>query len=448
MNREKDLIFELDRVSLRVRDKKILEDTTWKVMRGEHWAVLGPNGAGKSTLVRCLTGDTPVIKGRLKRGSSSSRGKSVGYVSFELEQEVLRREYDLDDCRHFRGAPDSFKTVAEFLKVNGEPFRFQSIKFMGLEELIDRSLRFLSSGELRKVFIARALRRKPELLILDEPFDGLDESSRQVLTDGLRNLAQSGVGLILVTHRKDEIFPEISHVICVKDGAVFAQGSRLKMLKPGNLHKLYRLPAKESAGTHAICRKRGVNGTPRILVEFRNVSVDYDGRKVISNLSWKLKAGENWCILGPNGSGKTTILNLITVENLKAYANDIRLFGRPRGEGKSIWDIRRRIGILTQHLQTRYRKNLSVREVILSGFFDSIGLYRRYSGDEERRALETARALKIEHLKEMPFNDLSFGERRLVLIARALVKSPELLILDEPLHGLDPVNKARVLEAV
>ena len=160
-----------------------------------------------------------------------------------------------------------------------------------------------------------------------------------------------------------------------------------------------------------------------------------------------MRRGENWCILGPNGSGKTTLLNLIYAEHPQAYANDVRVFGNRRGDGESIWALRRRLGIVTPHLQSRYEKRLDTLEVIVSGFFDSIGLFRRPSATQMEAAKATASAFGIGQLLGRPFDQLSSGERMLVLIARAMVKAPDLLILDEPCQGLDPTSRRRVLEA-
>ncbi|TFG59381.1 MAG: ATP-binding cassette domain-containing protein, partial [Spirochaetales bacterium] len=310
----------------------------------------------------------------------------------------------------------------------------------------------LSSGELRKVFISRALLRKPKLLILDEPFDGLDDTACTLLGRELGSLVSSGLSIILVTHRQEEIFPWITHVLTVREGLITDQGPREEVLGGSGFTGLYALP---DTGTSALnesehfpLKEPGPAPPAAPVIEFDRVTVEYDGRRVLDNLTWTVRAGENWSILGPNGSGKTTILNLITRENLQSYANSIRVFGVPVDGGQSVWEARQRIGVLTPHLQTRYRKNISALDVILSGFFDSTGLYRRCSREQVKRAEDIALFLGIGHLAGRPFPQLSFGEQRLVLIARAMVKKPAMLILDEPCQGLDPVNRGRVLEAV
>ena len=153
-------------------------------------------------------------------------------------------------------------------------------------------------------------------------------------------------------------------------------------------------------------------------------------------------------ILGPNGSGKTTLLNLITADNPQAYANRIYLFGRRRGSGESIWDIKQRIGIVSSEFQIRYRKPITAFEVVLSGFFDSVGLYRHASAGQKQMAEQWMAVLGIAHKSDKIFNQLSYGEQRMVLLARAMVKMPLMLILDEPCQGLDRTNRHRILEAI
>lgn len=178
----------------------------------------------------------------------------------------------------------------------------------------------------------------------------------------------------------------------------------------------------------------------------KNTTVQYGKTVVLKNLNWTVRRGENWAITGPNGAGKTTLLSLITGDNLQAYANEIYLFGRRRGTGESIWEIRQQIGIISPELQIAYRKQINAAQVVVSGFFDSVGLYRRSTPEQWETAREWMEILSISHKAESPFDQLSCGEQRMVLLARAAVKLPLLLILDEPCQGLDPSNRQKILE--
>jgi molybdate transport system ATP-binding protein len=157
---------------------------------------------------------------------------------------------------------------------------------------------------------------------------------------------------------------------------------------------------------------------------------------------------ENWMISGANGSGKTTLLNLITGDNTQAYRNGIVLFGQQKGSGESIWDIKRRIGHISTAFQRNYRVGGRVINVVLSGFYDSIGLYATPTRKQQQQAQRWLQLIKLEHKAGAPFQRLSFGEQRLVLLARAMIKTPELLILDEPCQGLDEDNRRAILQAI
>jgi molybdate transport system ATP-binding protein len=180
----------------------------------------------------------------------------------------------------------------------------------------------------------------------------------------------------------------------------------------------------------------------------KDVTVRYDHVTVLESLNWTVRQGENWAVVGPNGAGKSTLLNLITGDNLQAYANEIYLFGKRRGSGESLWEIKERIGVVSAELQVRYRKDLTAFDVVASGLFDSVGLYRRLAAGQSRRVRETMQRLGLSSLAARNYHQLSYGERRMVLIARALVKSPPLLILDEPCQGLDRANRALILAVI
>jgi molybdate transport system ATP-binding protein len=447
-----DVLLDLDDVTIRVWERLILPDTRWRVLRGQQWAVLGPNASGKTALVRAIIGELPCAAGRIRRNIGRTGYDAIGYVSFELHRQLLARELGRDLSRFASGHETDYATAAQTILAGSpesDPAELQRVTtLLAIQELGERPMRFLSNGETRKVLIARALMRRPELLILDEPFDGLDEGARARLEETLAALIAEGVHLILVTHRSEEIIPQISHVLCLKEGRVLCQGERGRVLTEERLRELYGVGGPSEADEPAARESAAEPSDSRPLVEFRDVTVRYGATVALRDLSWTMRRGEHWAVLGPNGSGKTTLIGLIYADNVQAYTNDIRLFGRQRGSGESIWEIKRRVGHVSPHLQVSYRLDLKVFDVVVSGFFDSVGLYRRPSEAQRAAARRWIQRLGIESLSERQFGQLSYGERRLVIIVRALVKGPELLALDEPCQGLDPANRARVIAMV
>ena len=456
------MLFAFDKATLRIGERLLLPGTTWKVREGEHWGVLGPNGSGKSTLLRAVLGDVPVVRGSLTTFCGETWNPPVGWVSFELHREIIAREENRDAARWFSASPDGSGTAGELLlelrpagpQAAEEAWLAQLISLFDLRLLLARPFRSLSTGEIRRLLVARALVRRPRLLMLDEPFDALDEGSRDLLAGALGSLATMGIQLLQVSHRIEELIPAITHVIGLRQGRVFWQGQRRRILTPRNLAKLYGKAlagpgvAAQPARAAVTLSKPGEGRPPDALVEMREVTVRYGDRLVLDGLDWTVRRGEAWCVRGPNGSGKTTLLSLVCGDNPQAYANDIRLFGVPRGSGESIWDIKRRIGLLSTEFQIAYRRALSGLEVVVSGFHDSIGLYERSSAAEEAAAGELLELLGLEELAERDFSALSGGQQRLILLARAMVKRPELLVLDEPCQGLDPSNREKILAMI
>jgi molybdate transport system ATP-binding protein len=449
-------IAKLENVTLRVRDRLILPNTSWQIDKGQHWAILGPNGAGKTSLVKALVGDVPVVKGTICAFDDPANPLRAEYVSFEQQQRLIAREDQRDEFRSFSGDINRITTVREILlEGDGQPAGVtvdvaDAVAGLKIQHLLGRGIRALSTGEMRKIQIARALQKLPEIMILDEPFDGLDESSRRDLAQIIDGLMDDTRTVILVTHRQREILPKISHVLAVRDGEVLFQGSRSEVLTPSQMERLYAfdfsaafsIPAGEDRSETA------AGDLSRTLICMQHVTVQYGDTTALDDVSWTMKHGENWAILGPNGCGKTTLLNLITADNPQAYANRIYLFGKRRGSGESIWDIKQRIGTVSSEFQIRYRKPIAAFEVVLSGFFDSVGLYRHASVQQKQTAEQWMAVLGIAHKSDRAFNQLSYGEQRMVLLARSMVKMPLILILDEPCQGLDRTNRQRILDAI
>jgi len=468
----------LDDISVRLREKLFLENTTWRINSDEHWAILGPNGAGKSTLVKSLIGAVPVVRGSMQfhftethRSSPAAAAGRIGYVSSELHRSVFEREKLKDSFRDFSGDIEGMTTMKDMIfdgfsgnHGNRQVFKNQfddACRRLQVEELLTRDIRSLSTGELSKALIVKALIRHPSLLILDEPFEGLDRPSRQFLSEWINKLMLSPMRVILVTHRLDEIVPNVTHVLFLKNGSIFDFGCRNDILTQEKVRTVYELEDNGSRQQAALADRiadlaqkgrllnhRLDSEEMPVLIDMRNVKVSVGGNPALNGFNWVMKTGENWAFSGPAGAGKTTVLKLITGENLQAYANEIYLFGKQKGHGESIWDINKRIGYISSELQNRHPHSQTALDIVCSGYFDAMGLYKHCRTKEIDIAREWMDVVGITDLAINYFGRLSHGQKQLVLIARAMVKSPLLMILDEPCDGLDIANRKKIMDVL
>lgn len=411
---------------------------------GESWAFVGANGSGKSSLARVLSGELNAAKGQL----TNSFVRPVR-LSLEQLQKLVAEEWERNNTDLLSpGEDDTGRTTAEIIQENAkDPHRCQQLAALfGITRLLDRRFKYLSTGETRKTLLCQTLMSQPDLLVLDEPFDGLDVDSRANLAQVLAGLHQQNCTLVLVLNRFDDIPDFIDNVGVLAECTLTHVGPRSDILAEALVAQLAHseqlagmaLPEADDAES----KPSLVDGDP--LIVLRDGVVSYNDKPILNHLSWEVKPGEHWQIVGPNGAGKSTLLSLVTGDHPQGYSNDLTLFGRRRGSGETIWDIKQHIGYVSSSLHLDYRVSSSVRNVILSGYFDSIGIYQAVSDRQHSLAKQWLHLLGMEKLGDAPFHGLSWGQQRLVLIARALVKHPALLILDEPLQGLDPINRQLV----
>ncbi|WP_395305702.1 molybdate ABC transporter ATP-binding protein ModF [Enterobacter sp. ECC-019] len=428
--------------TFRLSDTRTLTIADLTIRAGESWAFVGTNGSGKSALARALAGELPLLKGECQGDFTR-----LTRLSFEQLQKLVSDEWQRNNTDLLSpGEEDTGRTTAEIIQDEvKDPARCQRLaERFGITALLNRRFKYLSTGETRKTLLCQALMSEPELLILDEPFDGLDVQSRAQLAALLESLNQQGYTLVLVLNRFDEIPDFIQHAGVLADCNLTETGEKTALLKQALIAQLAHseqldgitLPEPDApAARHALDPHQ-----PRIVL--RDGMVSYDDRPILNRLSWTVNPGEHWQIVGPNGAGKSTLLSLITGDHPQGYSNDLTLFGRRRGSGETIWDIKKHIGYVSSSLHLDYRVSTTVRNVILSGYFDSIGIYQAVSDKQHKLAQQWLDILGIDtRIADAPFHSLSWGQQRLALIVRALVKHPTLLILDEPLQGLDPLNR-------
>lgn len=428
-------------VAVRKYDKIILQNFHWSVLKKQHWAVTGSNGSGKSTLLEALAGKIPFVGGHVSYHFLEPNqwlSDTVELVTKDYSgNRILQSAAQYYQQRFHAYDSENSPTVWEFLadqmkpvgtvdeaSVHLEPPRYsnqqitEAAELLHITHLLDRKLMTLSNGETRRTLLTRSFLKQPKMLLLDMPFVGLDVASRQTLHEVLNRIAATGTTLVIAT-TPDEI-PD-----CITD--------RLELPAPKSDMMVPVVPSE--IRLHALNQQAPADFA--YAVRMKDVSVAYNGKKVLQGIDWEVKRGERWAVLGPNGSGKSTLLSLIHADNPQAYANEIYLFDRKRGSGESIWDIKSRIGFVSPELHLYFPKQTPVFKAIASGFFNAGGLSQPLTAEQREQVTDCLALLGISHLSERRMDEISTGEQRQVVLARALVRNPPLLILDEPCQGLD-----------
>ncbi|MNQ11873.1 putative ABC transporter ATP-binding protein YlmA [compost metagenome] len=300
----------------------------------------------------------------------------------------------------------------------------------------NRQLRTFSSGERKKEFLRYCIDQKPDFIIFDNPFDHLDQASRLVLAESLQKLTDS-IAIIQLLNRTVDILDFVPNKALIKDNTFELH----PFVKTENHFKtLNTASIPKATETHSF--------QDNVLIKLEDVSVSYEERKIINKISWTVKQGEFWQLIGPNGSGKSTILSLITGDNPKGFGQNLFLFGRKKGTGESVWEIKKQIGIFATSMTDLFQKGHTLEQMILSGFFDQIGLYTEPTTHQKNIVTQWLEVIEMTHLRKKRFIDLSIGQQRVALIVRAVLKHPPLLILDEPVEGLDDENVDLVIQLI
>ena len=416
------------------------EPINLKLFRGENWLVYGLNGSGKSILAKTLMKSYQSLCGTI---THNLPGNDWNRITSNMAHLSFNSQYGGSDegmCYQMRWnqglLDDSLPKVKDVLSLSKLPGCFSHLK---LENLMERYIISLSSGEFRRFQIAQMLCTGARIIIIENPYIGLDEQNRAIVAELLQELVKiSGVQLILLESRLPENLSLFSHIVLIEDGRVakYPLKEGLAAIKTAAV----KTAAKDYSAAHSVTAECG-----KELLKLQNVSIRYGNRTILKDLSWSLKAGEKWALTGRNGSGKSTLLSLICADNPQAYSCNITLFGRKRGTGESIWDIKRNIGYLSPEMYKSYRKPLPVENIVASGLFDTIGLYVEPKEEHLQRVERWMELFNLSRFRGTNYMHLSDGWQRMVLLARAFVKNPPLLILDEPFHGLD--NKNRTLAA-
>ena len=436
-------ILKVENVTIERNHRLLLDNVNFTLDKNESLAIIGPSGSGKTTLCLALSGKI-FYRGKIIYSANES---SIAWIEQQHHFKNLQNTNDLYYQQRFNSYDtEETENVGQSLGVLSAEMN-SLIKEMGIEYLLREKLIQLSNGENKKLQLLKARFENPGIMILDQPFIGLDKEGRAWLHDQLNKLIQSGILIILIT-TSEEIPGNITHVLELNKGRVknflSAEEFHQSNQKGNHSHSKKTLPLKYDHLWHTDPQFTGES----YVIELNKINVEYAGKKILENISWNVKYKERWLITGPNGAGKSTLLSLLTADNPKAYANDIYLFGKKRGSGESIWDIKRRIGFISPEFHFYFNQASSVFETVASGLFDTIGLFRNLSDDDIRLVNEWMEICNVSSYSYKSLFPLSLGEQRAVLLTRALVKNPPLLILDEPLQGLDGETKNEFLNLI
>lgn len=444
------------------------------VQRGEHWCLFGPNGAGKTVFANLLAGMRKDSLQYVQYAPDFDPVRQTFLVSFEEQQRLWQHDNRMDISEYSSDAADPGTTVAalvSFARAREDQDKEVSaalLTALGLHELRHQGIRFLSSGQVRKALLARALygvtAAAGGLLIMDEPLESIDHLSRSDIDGVIRSALGSQFATLYLCRRRTDIPDWASHLALLSELGLRLHGPRKQVQEAAEFSALISrqplLPSRLPPASRVTPESGSPDDTGRIntshddttvaeknpLLQLRDVRASYADKPVLVDLNWTLRAGEHVLIEGPNGCGKSTLLSLIDGENHKGYGQDVTLFGKPKGSGESVWEIKRFFGVVSNELHNKYVKGWRVLDVVVSGFYDSVGLYDDSGGKEREAARDWLAVVTLADQEKSYYHELSFGQQRLVLLARAMVKQPRILVLDEPCVGLDDYHRALILK--
>lgn len=407
-------------------------------------AIVGKNGSGKSTLATIIEKGRYAYANTLGFSTNVTRVKMLTFTDIHAFTGIDVNYYQQ---RLEATANDFVPTVKDIFlqKLDTDEWRKFSEAFH-LNSIIDKKINYLSSGELRKLLIINALCEKPDFLILDNPYIGLDVDARAEFDEAMLQMRLNDVSIIFLLCDFDDVPDYVDSLIELKDRKIGLPitdkteiANFLKKRKKNPTDFEFVLPDRTSLTSNPDCET---------VFSITDGHARYGDKIVFENFNWTIKQGECWALTGPNGSGKSLLLSMICADNPQGYSNNIILFDRKRGSGESIWEIKDGIGYICPEMQLYFKSNDSVREIIIQGMRNSLNRYKKSTVEEAHIADQWMTALDIQELAGRKFHELSSGEQRIVLLARALIKQPELLVLDEPLHGLDKDHKIRVKKII
>ncbi|SDD80742.1 molybdate transport system ATP-binding protein [Mucilaginibacter pineti] len=450
-----DILFSINDATVRYLNNTLLKNLTFTINNGQNWALIGQSGSGKSALLQTIAGRFNITGGSLTYNfgqninNSISDNKSIGInnklIALVEPKHHFRNLSNTSDFyyqqRYNSSDSEDALTVDNYLsEIKAIPRTdiswtlTKTLDLLNLNQLRNKQLIKLSNGETKRLMLAAALLKNPVLLLLDNPLTGLDVKTRQEFNGIIAQITASGISIIMATS-VHEIPDAITNIAVLDKGNIIEQSTKASF-NPS----LFKQDITDHIDNAELSALLNTNKSPAIynqIVKMNNVHIQYGEKVILDNVNWDVKPGDRWALLGPNGAGKSTLLSLINGDNPQAYANDIVLFDKKRGTGESIWDIKKKIGFVSPELHQYFPTDNSCLQVIESGYYDTLGLFRPSNADRAAIALRWMKTFEIDQYSRTLLKNVPASAQRLCLLARALIKNPSLLIFDEPCQGMD-----------
>lgn len=435
---KQQILLQVNDLTVSVTGKCVLKNISFTVNEGECLAIVGPSGSGKSTLIKTLASNH-LSKGSMNFHNGKGYPPHVAVISQQHQFKNLSNTANFYYQQRFNSvdSEDSL-TVNDVLlaSVANKKLILEILELLGISHVQFSPLIQLSNGEHKRFQLAKAILQNADWLLLDSPYTGLDIAARKLLNTILDKLVAKGMHFLLVTSLS-EMPSSVTHIALLKNGELQSKMSCENFKKFRHQVKVEELLPSLSLKMMELVTPAYSYDDFSLAIEMVSTNVTYNNRKILDDINWKVNKGERWNVTGHNGSGKSTLLSLVTGDNPQAFANEIYLFDRKKGSGESIWDIKKKIGYISPELHHYFMPGASCFDVVASGLFDTIGLFKKISEKQQALTEEWMSLMHISHFAKRLFSQLSNGEQKLVLLARALIKNPPLLILDEPCQGLD-----------
>jgi molybdate transport system ATP-binding protein len=433
----------IQNVKVLLAGKEVLNDVSIEMNPNEHWAFIGESGSGKSMLAKAISKKI-YFAGSIDLTKALEQYHHINVVLIEQQHRFKNKQNTNQFYYQQRfNSADSEETITVLQELNEISKNESAIntwsKIFSIDKHLEKSLLLLSNGENKRLQLTKAMLKNPDLLILDNPFVGLDNSGREELALALDMITEKGVKLIVIAQEND--LPKcISHVAVLRDGRIIEcrppiRKKPIPQIKRNHLNYIDEFTSREPFPFNTA-------------IKMVNVNVTYNNTHILKNINWQVNKGEKWVLNGANGSGKSTLLSLVNADNPQAYANEIYIFDRKKGSGESIWDIKKYIGFVSPELHLYFDKGINCFQTIASGLFDTIGLFRKINEKQQKLVENWLKMLDLEEFSAKTLQTLPLGRQRLVLLARALIKNPALLLLDEPCQGLDEHQTEQMLQII